>query len=59
MPSGGGIHAINRAGLRDQFGIEVELPTDEMAKLQKIDALVQVGDFRPDPELMQWADREG
>lgn len=46
-------------GLRRKFGIEVELPTDEMAKLQKIDALVQVGDFCPDPELMQWADREG
>lgn len=45
--------------LREKFGIEVELPADEMAKLQKIDTLFQVGDFRTDPELMQWADGEG
>nr|WP_320142398.1 hypothetical protein [uncultured Cohaesibacter sp.] len=43
-------------GLHEKFGIEVELPADEMAKLQKIDALFQVGDFRTDPELIQWAD---
>ncbi len=46
-------------GLGEKFGIEVELPDDKMTKLRKIDALVKVGDFRADPELMQWADREG
>jgi hypothetical protein len=46
-------------GLREKFGIEVELPADQMAKLRKIDDLFQVGDFRNDPKLMQWADGEG
>lgn len=44
-------------GLRDEFDLEVELPKDEIEKLQKIDELYQVGDFRADPELMRWADR--
>nr|WP_321524661.1 hypothetical protein [uncultured Cohaesibacter sp.] len=43
-------------GLQEKFGIEAEIPADEMTKLQKIDALFQVGDFRTDPNLMQWAD---
>ncbi len=45
-------------GLREKFGIEVELPAEEMKKLRKIDTLFQAGDFRADPELMQCADRE-
>lgn len=45
-------------GLREKFQTEVELPAEEMKKLRKIDALFQVGDFRADPELMRWADRE-
>ncbi len=57
-------YALNRIeqaaqGFREKFGIEVELPADEMAKLGRIDGLFQVGDFRIDTELMDWADREG
>lgn len=44
-------------GLREKFGVEVKLPEDEMKKLEKIDALVEAGDFCATPELMQWADR--
>lgn len=44
---------------REKFGIGVQLPADYMERLQKIDALFQVGDFRADAELMNWADQEG
>ncbi|MCG7624160.1 hypothetical protein [Epibacterium sp. Ofav1-8] len=46
-------------GLRENFEVEVELPADAMKNLRKIDALFRVGDFHAEPELMQWADREG
>ena len=57
-------HILSKAeqtvqGLREKFGIEVELPADQIEKLQKIDALFQAGDFRIDPEFVKWADREG
>ena len=45
--------------LKDHFGMDVLLPNDNLEKLRKVDALFQKGDFRVDPDLMSWADREG
>jgi hypothetical protein len=42
----------------EKFGISVQLPQDEMERLRKIDALFEVGDFKVEPELIQWADHE-
>lgn len=45
-------------GLRSKFGIEVELPIDEMTALREIDDLFKDGNFKVDPKLTKWADRE-
>ncbi|MBO9453149.1 hypothetical protein J7426_23000 [Tropicibacter sp. R16_0] len=44
--------------LRTEFGIELELPSGEITKLKRVDELYRAGDFRVDPELVKWADRE-
>jgi hypothetical protein len=46
-------------GFRDKFGIEVELPAEEIDRLHKIDAMFKVVDFRADVELINWADSRG
>lgn len=38
------------------FGVHVELPEEEIAKLRKVEALYLVGDLRVDADLMRWAD---
>ena len=54
------LNVIEKAAqsFRKKFGVDVELASDDLAKLHKIDALFQVGDFRADAELMNWADQE-
>lgn len=42
--------------LQAEFGISVELPEEDMARLRKVDELFEKGDFHPDAALMRWAD---
>jgi hypothetical protein len=45
--------------LKDNFGVEVLLPSEEIEKLKKIDTLFRSGDLKVDPELLTWADGRG
>lgn len=44
--------------LRNKFGIEVDLPAEEMQKLRQIEKLFNDGKFDIDPKLVMWADKD-